>query len=239
MQGRFGMEQAIQRRVLIVDDEPETCAMIEKVVSAAGMDALALTNSAQAPRALSQDKFDLVFLDFHMPSPDGLELARELRRSRLNRTTPIVLVSDDQRPSALSVGFEAGASFFLYKPIERERVLKLVRAAQGMCDRERRRVRRVPVRQRVMLKFGAEEIEGETVDMSVSGLLVKATHTFPVGSVLQLRLHLSKGADPVARLGSVVRIAPGNQMGIDMQRLKPTEEDAIQEFLLPLILDGG
>ena len=83
------------------------------------------------------------------------------------------------------------------------------------------------------------DFEGETIDMRVSGLLVKAQHTFPVGSVLQLRLHLSKGADPVARLGSVVRIVPGNQMGIDMQRLKPTDEDAVQEFLLPLILDGG
>jgi DNA-binding response OmpR family regulator len=236
---RFGMEQRIQPRVLIVDDEPETCALIQKAVSAAGMEALALTNSAQAPRALAQNKFDLVFLDFHMPSPDGIELARELRQSGPNRTTPIVLVSDDQRPSALSVGFDAGASFFLYKPIEKDRVLKLVRAAQGMYERERRRVRRVPVRQRVTLKCGAEQIEGETIDMSVSGLLVKAQRTFPPGSHLQLCLHLSAGADPVARSGSVVRIVQGNQMGIDMQRLKPTEEDAVQEFLLPLILTGG
>jgi PilZ domain len=137
------------------------------------------------------------------------------------------------------VGFDAGASFFLYKPIERDRVLKLVRAAQGMYERERRRVRRVPVRQRVTLKCGSEEIEGETIDMSVSGLLVKAQRTFPPGSSLHMRLHLSAGADPVARSGSVVRIVQGNQMGIDMQRLKPTEEDAVQEFLLPLILTGG
>ena len=225
-------------RVLIVDDEPETCTLIQKAVSAAGMEALALTDSAQASRALAQNKFDLVFFDFHMASPDGIELARELRQSRLNRTTPVVLVSDDQRPSALSVGFEAGASFFLYKPIERDRVLKLVRAAQGMSERERRRVRRVPVRQRVTLKCGAEEIEGETVDMSISGLLVKAQRTFPPGSIVQMRLHLSAGTDPVARSGSVVRIASGNQMGIDMQRLKPSEEDVVQEFLLPLILDG-
>jgi DNA-binding response OmpR family regulator len=232
------MEQQMQPRVLIVDDEPETCALIQKAVSAAGMEAIALTNSANASRALAQNKFDLVFLDFHMPSPDGVELARELRQSGVNRTTPIVLVSDDQRPSALSVGFDAGASFFLYKPIEKDRVLKLVRAAQGMSERERRRVRRVPVRQRVTLKCGAEVVEGETVDMSVGGLLVKAQRTFPPGSVLQMSLHLSAGAEPVARSGSVVRIVQGNQMGIDMKRLKPTEEDAVQEFLLPLILGG-
>jgi two-component system chemotaxis response regulator CheY len=229
----------MQRRVLIVDHEPESCALIQKAVSSAGMTALALTNSAQAPGALRRSRFDLVFLGFHMPSPDGIELARELRRSGLNQSTPIVLVSDDQRPSALSVGFEAGASFFLYKPIKRERVLKLVRATQGMADRERRRTRRVSVNQRVVLNCGAEEIDGETVDMSVSGLLVKARRTFPLGSLLQLKLHLSAGADSVARTGSVVRISTGNKMGIDMRRLKPTEDDALQEFLLPLISAGS
>jgi hypothetical protein len=33
--------------------------------------------------------------------------------------TPIILISDDQRPSAMSIGFEAGANFF-YKPIDRD-----------------------------------------------------------------------------------------------------------------------
>jgi len=69
--------------------------------------------STEAPDILDEGKFDVVFLDLHMPSPDGIEFARQVRRSRFNRTTPIVL-SDDQRPSALSVGFAARASFFLY-----------------------------------------------------------------------------------------------------------------------------
>jgi DNA-binding response OmpR family regulator len=227
----------MQRRVLIVDDEPEACALIQKAVNSVGLDALALTDSAQAPRALNQGKFDLAFLDFHMPSPDGLELAREMRRSRLNRTTPVVLVSDDQRPSAMSIGFEAGASFFLYKPIEKEGVLKLVRATQGMAERERRRMRRVPVTQKVLLRCGQEEIEGETVDMSLSGMLVKSARIFPLGSSLRLSLRLAEGSEPVTRLGSVVRVVGSDQMGIDMVRLRPTEEDALQEFLLPMISD--
>lgn len=228
----------MQRRVLIVDDEPATCELIQKAVNSAGMEALALTSSAQAPQALVQAKFDLVFLDFHMPSPDGLELARELRRSGLNRNTPVVLVSDDQRPSALSVGFDAGASFFVYKPIERERVLQLVRATSGMAERDRRRMRRVSVRQRVVLRCAGEEIEAVTVDISLSGMQVKAPRTFPQGASLLLKLYLTADVDPVRRVGSVVRVSPDNHMGIDMRRLGPTEEDPLQEFLLPLILNG-
>jgi len=67
----------MHRRVLIVDDEQATCELIERTVSTAGMDALVLNNSSQAARALSAGKFDLVFLDFHMSAPDGVELARQ------------------------------------------------------------------------------------------------------------------------------------------------------------------
>jgi DNA-binding NarL/FixJ family response regulator len=81
--------------------------------------------------------------------------------------TPMVLISDDQRPSALSLGFAAGASFFLYKPIDKDRLLKLIRATQGAMEHERRRTRRVPIQSRVRLTMGDEELIGETVDVSM------------------------------------------------------------------------
>jgi DNA-binding response OmpR family regulator len=121
----------MQRRGLIVDDEAAVCEMVGKVLTAAGMEALTLTRSEEAPGLLNAGKFDVVFLDLHMAAPDGIELARQVRGSQWNRTTPIVLISDDQRPSALSIGFEAGASFFLYKPIDKDRLFKLIRATQS------------------------------------------------------------------------------------------------------------
>ncbi len=47
-----------------------------------------------------------------MGSPDGIELSREMRRAGSNRTTPIILLSDDLRPSAMSQGFAAGSKLF-------------------------------------------------------------------------------------------------------------------------------
>jgi CheY-like chemotaxis protein len=98
----------------------------------------------------------MVLLDLHMASPDGIDLARQMRNSRFNRMTPIVLLSDDQRPSALSVGFAAGTSFFLYKPIDKDRLLKLIRATQGAMEHERRRTGRVPIQSKVSLMTGDE-----------------------------------------------------------------------------------
>lgn len=225
----------MQRRALVVDDEPATCELIQKVLYAAGVDALTLTRSGQAARYLEEGKFDLVFFDLHMSPPDGIDLSREMRRTGSNRSTPIILISDDQRPSAMSQGFQAGASFFLYKPIDKERLLKLVRATRGRADHERRQTRRVALHSRVRLRCGFEEINGETVDVSMNGILVRASKTIPAGSSVQVSMELAPRTKPLTGSGSVARIAGANQMGIHFDNLSLGESERLQEFLLPMI----
>jgi DNA-binding response OmpR family regulator len=225
----------MQRRGLVVDDEPQVCELIGKVLHSAGMEALTLSRSMEAPGILNEGQFDVVLLDLHMPSPDGIELARQMRGSTFNRTTPIILISDDLRPSALSVGFAAGASFFLYKPIDKDRLLKLLKATQGSMAHERRRTRRVPLQSRVRLKFGAQELEGETIDVSMSGLLVRSPRTAPVGSSLGISWRLSERMPPIVAGGLVTRILNGDQMGIQLDHFSLSDSEILQEFLLPMI----
>lgn len=225
----------MQKQVLIVDDDDAVCQMVEKVLTAAGMEPRSLTNSSRALDLLNQEKFEMVFFDLHMASPDGMELARHLRRSTWNRTTPIILISDDQRPSAMSVGFEAGASFFLYKPIDRERLLKLVRATQGSIDYGRRRTRRVALQTKVKLNSGADTVECETIDVSLCGLLVKAGRTLARGTPVRVSLELAPQMKPILVAGSVIRVIEGNRMGIQLDRLSLAESERLQEFLLPLL----
>lgn len=225
----------MQKQVLIVDDEEAVCQMLGKVLIAAGMKPLSLTSSSRAPYLLDNENFEMVFFDLHMPSPDGMELSRHLRLSQWNRATPIILISDDQRPSAMSVAFEAGANFFLYKPIDKERLLKLIRGTQGTIDHGRRRTRRVALQSKVKLNSGGEVLEGETIDVSLCGLLVKAGRTFPRGTPVRVSLELAPRMKPVVAADSVARILDGNVMGIKLDQLSVTESERLQEFLLPLI----
>jgi CheY-like chemotaxis protein len=225
----------MQKQVLIVDDDESVCQMVGKVLTAAGMEPLALTSSSQALDLLDHEKFDMAFFDLHMPAPDGMELSRHLRLSRWNRTTPIFMISDDQRPSALSVGFEAGANFFLYKPIDKERLLKLIRATQGTIAYGRRRTRRVALQSSVKLNSGGDVLEGRTIDVSLCGLLIKASRSLARGTPVRIILELAPKMKPVFAAGLVVRVLDGNVMGIQLHPLSVAESERLQEFLLPLL----
>src|ERR1700682_1550006 len=105
----------MEKRAIIVDDELATCELIEKVLTSAGIESLTVTKSKEAPEILRQGRVAVAFLDYHMDFPDGRALARQMRASGSNRRTPIVMISDDQRPGAVVEGLEAGAGFCLFE----------------------------------------------------------------------------------------------------------------------------
>lgn len=226
----------MQRRTLIVDDEPAECELIQAVLSSTGTETLTLTSGAEAERYLRDEKFAAVLFDLRMPPPDGLELARQARRSGINQMTPIILLSDDQSPSAVSQGFAAGASFFLYKPIDKARLLKLVRATQGAVEHERLRFRRIPLQSKVRIDSEKGEWEGETIDVSLNGVLVKGPRSIPAGAPVRVSLYLAPEMKPVVGFGSVVRVLAENRMGIQLNQMTMAESGRLQNFLLPLIL---
>jgi len=225
-----------ERRALAVDDDRAACELIHSVLGSTGMEVLALRTGAEAAALMREEKFAVLFFDLRMPSPDGIELTRQARSSGLNQMTPIILLSDDQSTKAFSEGFLAGASFFFYKPIDQRRLLSLARAMQGVIEQERRRFRRVALQSRVELMIDHEEIRGETIDISLDGMLVQAQRSVPAGSLVQVALHLIPGARPIMGYGLVMRTLPGNRMGIHLQRLAMADSERLQEFLLPLIL---
>jgi CheY-like chemotaxis protein len=225
-------------RALIVDDEPAVCELIEGVLVSTGLDVISLTKSTDAPAMLRDEKFAVVLLDFRMAKPSGLELARLMRASGINLMTPIIFMSDDQSVAAVSEGFAAGGSLFLYKPIDKTRLLRLARTSQGAIEHERRRFLRVNIRCRVWIGFDQEEWDFETIDLSLSGMLVQGSRTLPQGSFVRIRLETAPNQKPIVGSGYVVRVVGENRMGIQLSRLPAAENIRLQEFLLPLILQN-
>ena len=222
-------------RVLIVDADRASCESIQSAMAASNLEAVLETSSSRAAEFLRNEKYDAMFLELHMPMPDGLQLAK-LARSGMNRRTPIIMLSGQNAPDSMSKAFEAGANFFLFKPFDRGRLMRVWRAAHGPIEQERRRFHRVEVARHVTILCGDEKLEGNTVDLSLQGMLVEAHKTYPVGTQMKFRLELATGQKAVSGGGKVVRVAGPTRMGIELEGLGGDDAERLQTFLLPLIL---
>jgi DNA-binding response OmpR family regulator len=225
------------RRALVVEDDPVMAVLIQEVLGSVEIEVVTPAKSIGNEFHFPEQKFDVVLIGLCTSPEDDIELIREFRRSGFNQLTPIILISADQRPIALSRGLEAGATFFVYKPIDRARLTSLIRATEGTIERERRRFRRVPIQVKVRLKSAKSEVVGETIDISLNGALVRSSQTLPVGSLIEVSLYIRDGSRPVVGLGSVVRLLDNSRMGILLDRFPMAEIGRLQEYLLPRILD--
>jgi len=226
----------VTQQVLVVDDDVLECQLLQRTLHAVEIQALTLTDSRQALEIVRKQTFDAIFVDVNMPAPDGMEITRQVRASETNRKTPVIMITGHEDHSVVARGFQAGINFFLYKPIVKDRLLNLVRVTHSANRVEKRRFHRVATRQRAWIILGQEMLEGQTVDLSLNGLLIRASRTFPAGSRVMVRLELSSGKDPLAIHGLVARVAPPDSMGIHFDSIGLKESKQLQDFLLPLML---
>jgi DNA-binding response OmpR family regulator len=234
---RLRVSKTPVRRALVVEDDPQMCALLQEVLVSVEIEVVTPTKSIGNELHIDDEKFDLIIVGVCASPSADVKLIREFRHSGLNQMTPIILISSDQRAGALSRGLAAGATFFIYKPIERMRLMSLIRAIEGTIEQKRRRFRRVTAQVKVRLKSAKAEIMGETIDISLNGALVRSSHTLPVGSLIEVSLYLHSGCRPVVGLGSVVRLLDNSRMGILLDRFPSVEITRLQDYLLPKLFD--
>lgn len=227
----------MKTKVLIVDDDRQTCLLIQSVLTSAGMDASFVTDSRVAAARLHSEKVDLLFLDLHMPGHGGFDLLHSLRSRGLNQKTPVVMITGDQNPKVLARGFQAGANYFLFKPFELNRLMRVVRASEAAVYRERRRYQRVPVARRAAVISRGHRIEGATIDLSLGGMMFRGGNCLQAGSPLDVELYLGIGGVVIQATGRVARALEDGSMGIEFTRIGPQDSQKLQEFLLPLVLE--
>ena len=225
-------------QILVVDDDPVSCELIAELLRSAGFEVSSLTSSAEAAERLSDEKFHAVFLDMRMPPPDGLELARHVRQSRINAPAVIIMITGENDRTLMQRSFEIGVQFFLFKPVERNKLFKLIRVAEHSIEQERRRFTRVPLQRPVSLQANDKQLEGTTVDISFDGMLVQSYPVFPAGTHIKLSLDLQNRSKPLQLEARVLRALGTERMTIQFKSMNATERSRLQEFLLPLIILG-
>jgi len=114
--------------------------------------------------------------------------------------------------------------------------LNLVRVSHSVNRVEKRRFHRVSVQRKAELEANGSILAGETVDLSLNGLLLRTSGAFPAGSHVRVRLILNSGKPPVVTSGIVARVPSPNSMGIHFESIGANESKQLQDFLLPLMI---
>ena len=114
-------------KLLLVDDSGLARRSMRAMLEPAGFEVIEAEDGMTALERYSVDKPDVVILDLVMKGMYGLDVLTKLRQ--LDPGARVVVVSADVQQSSQDMVHAAGAIGFLNKPVQRERVLTLLRGA--------------------------------------------------------------------------------------------------------------
>ena len=105
--------------VLLAEDDLVNQMVVEEMLKMLGCDVDVVADGAAAHRAVAQGRYDIVFMDCHMPVLDGYEATRRIRADEQQRgmRTPIVALTADSLASDRERCLESGMDGFMTKPV--------------------------------------------------------------------------------------------------------------------------
>ena len=118
-------------RILIVDDSASMRNMVTATLQSAGHQIKDAADGQQALTTAKGDSFDAVITDLNMPVMNGLELVKNLRSLPSYKYTPILLLTTESSLDKKNEGRSAGATGWLVKPFNPEKLLATVNKVLG------------------------------------------------------------------------------------------------------------
>jgi DNA-binding response OmpR family regulator len=125
----------MNRKILIVDDEPDALELVAYNLKQAGFSVVTAKDGAEALEKVKSASPDLIVLDVMLPEMDGFALCRVFKNAPVTAGIPIIMLTAKAAEIDRVLGLELGADDYLTKPFSpRELVLrtkKLLDRAQG------------------------------------------------------------------------------------------------------------
>jgi two-component system chemotaxis response regulator CheY len=117
-------------KILIVDDSVSMRQMTSIVLKGAGY---TVDAAADGPEGLSKldDDVRVVITDYNMPGMNGVEFVQRVRSGSVAAAVPIVMLTTESDQSKMQAGREAGATAWLVKPFDKEKLLKVIKRVTG------------------------------------------------------------------------------------------------------------
>jgi PAS domain S-box-containing protein len=127
-------------RILVVEDEPDTCEFLERFLRNYGGDVVMAHSAEEALSRLSGDNVDIVVSDIGLPDVDGYDLMHRIRQlpADAGGAIPAVALTAYARTEDRTRAFRAGYQAHLAKPIEPAELVATIASFAGLIEARRR-----------------------------------------------------------------------------------------------------
>jgi response regulator RpfG family c-di-GMP phosphodiesterase len=115
------------KKILIVDDEPSICDILEKFLKKKGYEVVRSNDGAMALELVKSDSIDLVVSDIKMPGMSGVELLQKIREH--DRTLPVLITTGFPTLDTAIEALKLGAYDYLTKPFHLEEIGEKIKRA--------------------------------------------------------------------------------------------------------------
>jgi two-component system response regulator PilR (NtrC family) len=121
-----------ERRVLVLDDEPDIRELLELTLVKMGLQVAAVGTIGEAKERVKEERFDMCLTDMRLPDGDGLEFVRHI--ASLGLDLPVAVITAHGSAENAVAALKAGAFDYVSKPVALEQLRSLVRAALSLPE---------------------------------------------------------------------------------------------------------
>lgn len=121
------MTKQTKPHIVIVDDEAETVSMLKSFMELFGFEVTGTQSGREGLTAVTKVRPNAVILDLMLPDINGYDVCRMLRRADSTRDLPVIILSAKSAREDVRAGYAAGASRYLKKPVDLDKLIKEVR----------------------------------------------------------------------------------------------------------------
>lgn len=126
-----------KENILIIDDVTSNLVALSEIIREGGYIARPVPSVELAMKGIDAELPQIILLDITMPSMNGFEYCRILKKDVRTRNIPVVFISGLTSPEDRIKGFELGAVDFITKPFERTEVLARVNTHLKMYNMQK------------------------------------------------------------------------------------------------------
>ncbi len=123
----------MKKKILIVDDEPHILNLM-KLTLENEYEIIEAYTSRNATSLIKKHNPDLILLDIMMPGEDGFQLCERIRKSKKNKTTPIIFVSAKNQIEDKMKSIDVDADDYITKPFDPEELEKKVKLHLSLAE---------------------------------------------------------------------------------------------------------